>query len=187
MKERPILFNGDMVRAILAGKKTQTRRPVVPQVPNDHDGISVAKLDLSKSPFGKPGDWFWVRERAKLLTNGTREFFIYPGDKGVRFRYEADNTLSEWLDYPERLKTLEIGKCVPNGCFRELARIKLEVKRVWVERLQDIKNIGATAEGLDHIADFGSLWNSVYDKKGLGWHDNPWVWACEFNRLEPAP
>ena len=214
MKERPILFNGAMVRAILAGEKTQTRRPVNPQPPRETvemrcgvTGLFVGfgtdewNLDFeARAPFGVPcfGDRLWVRERARLMPCGYREFFAYPGDE-VRFRYGADNALSKWIKFPARLKTLEIGKCVPNGCFKELARTRLIVKRVWVERLQDISAEDARTEGFNGAPEYWDAWDLIYTKTHRGitenpWNFayNPWVWACEFDRLpepaeEPAP
>lgn len=220
MKEIPILFNGEMVRAILDGSKTQTRRPMKPQpsgftksdnIPYKFNGksihpyISFQGIDVIKSPFGKPGDVLWVRETFMYdpPCDGTWPHYgdsFETCDIPKRFRKpehiihkEGWKTLSEWIWKP----SIHMPKWA--------CRIKLKVKRVWVERVQDISEADAIAEGIERIKDnmppyayfgwkdyssddelpfdsdkpvasFKSLWQSIY--KNLD--DNPWVWCCEF-------
>ena len=200
MKERPILFNGPNVRAILEGRKTQTRRPVI-GMPQDHvlcgsrtfvrhgaewhfpkcietDNVPAAVL---KSPFGKPGDRLWVRE----CFSGEWFFDYYKTkpslwDKSSPIWYWADGG-PEYGDWTRPKPSIHMP--------RWAGRITLEIKRVWVERLQEIDEGGAVAEGRmcvgvgDDWAREGSFklgWNTVYAKKGHDWDKNPWVWCCEF-------
>lgn len=203
-KERPILFNGEMVRAILDGRKTQTRRPVTLRefgrsttagydwtFRDRHlrwNDVSEARM-MERSPFGKPGGRLWVRERTRVNALVGRAC-------DLRVRYEADGATGV-VTRPTRIKPVEIGKCMPNGCFREASRITLEVTSVRVERVQDISGADAFAEGMlgwdgepsldgpmDEVGLFSELWDSIYAKPGFGWDANPWVWVCEFRRID---
>jgi hypothetical protein len=193
MKERPILFNAEMVRAILDGRKTMTRRVVHPDInvpENEPDYI------LYRCPYGKPGDRLWVRERTRLI-----ECLDVPwlsgfngNDKG-RFRYEADGTETDWIEYPSRLALLQKDYCVPNGCYKEASRINLEITDIRVERVQDITPEGSLAEGLDMrkvnamrsghmlIYEFQRLWDSINAKRGYEWANNPFVWVITFKQI----
>lgn len=175
MKERPILFSSPMIRAILAGVKTQTRRIVkgnpIPQMP---------------CPYGVAGDRLWVREsfRVEERGRGTQRYEVY--------FYRADEPTSRLFN-PLRYKP---SIHMP----RALCRIVLEVTAVRVERLQAISEADAIAEGVvrDSVgwnvpdicvtpisaADaYGLLWDSV---NGSGaWDSNPWVWVVEFKRATP--
>jgi hypothetical protein len=182
--ERPILFNAEMVRAILAGTKTQTRRPMQPQ-PTDI-GVPGSYLDSycsepktaanprgmstewrwwtadhrpgtggHRCPYGVPGDRLWVRERARVAS-----VIEAPLDGGraekVLLRYEADGAFSGWLPYPARLARLPVGQCVANGCYREASRLTLEVTAVRVERLLSISESDVRAEGVKiYVTDEG--------------------------------
>ena len=190
-KQIPILFNGDMVRAILDGEKTQTRRPIKrpEQWMIEFNGKSHTYQDeygdtcnvLEFSPFGKAGDVLWVRETfCEGYTYGGGDAAIY---------YKASNGDGR---FKERISA-RCGSCNPvNPKWKPsihmpkwACRTKLRVKRIWVERVQDITWEGARAEGIkpdgigSDFADveaFKILWNSIYGT----WSDNPWVWACEF-------
>lgn len=200
-KERPILFSGPMVRAILEGHKTQTRRvlPIAnfwdPPVTHWEHWFQnrwkpvregVTQGTEAKCPYGKPGDRLWVRERARLVEADDGSPFVSgcrPNAR-VRVRYEADGTLSDWLPYPTRLASLGVGRCVPNGCYREASRITLEITDVRVERVQAISEEDARAEGFPSRSPFAGEWDAIYAAKGLGWDANPWVWVVEFRRVE---
>ncbi len=203
MKERPILFSGPMVRAILEGRKTVTRRvakkalmclcghPLEDHIEHQgfttHGACAPYQHDWgnSPSPYGRPGHRLWVRE-------AWAEIYVAqaPGEKWVVYR-ECDNR----TDYG--------GPWKPSIHMRRRdSRILLEITAVRVERLQDISEEQALAEGVkvepcDHArqacADigcwgdtakgaFGFLWESL---NGEGsWAANPWVWVVEFKRVE---
>jgi len=192
MKERPILFNGEMVRAVLDGRKTQTRRVVKP----DEDGyphrpgdvFGERKLLLTSCPYGEPGDRLWVRESMK-----------FDPDRG--WRYCADGAdVIESADYSKRTPS-----CPSIHMPRKASRIFLEVTDVRVERVQEITEKDAVSEGIKPVQfglttsgyewsptedatdtakeSFYCLWNSINAKRGYGWDVNPWVWVVEFRRV----
>jgi hypothetical protein len=167
MTEKPILFNAEMVRAILDGRKTQTRRPVKvpwaryrkapPYSPyfEEEDGKLFFMDEYGDyhdfvkdwpSPFGRPGDRLWVREPAKVLAHEWRDI-DGKWARAIKAQY-SNGTISDWIHRPSRLKPVAVGKGMPNGCFREASRINLLVKDVKVERLWDIGNDGISAEGI---------------------------------------
>lgn len=206
MKERPILFNGDMVRAILRGQKTQTRRPVMPQPFRTPPGtlhgweweghgkrdIWIAELHLKHCPFGQPGDRLWVRETFAELPE--LDGPLFPTDvedmlRGTHFRWTVKWTPS--IHMPRRL-----------------ARIFLEITEVRAEHVQDITEEDAWAEGTEGLENnwsaadlcatakrydlcvedarctYAYLWDTLYAARGLGWDANPWVWVVSFKKLE---
>jgi hypothetical protein len=201
MKERPILFSGPMVRALLAGTKTQTRRVVKTQPESLHHGepywhiggyragafrgitdpLRMGTHNPLTCPYGQPGDRLWVRE-AWARTS------VFPGTEMVVYR-EGDNR----TDYG--------GPWKPGiHMFRRDSRITLEVTGVRVERLQDISEADALAEGIVQLRDGGfglpagehyhatdprisywSLWEHI---NGAGSVEaNPWVWVIEWPAL----
>lgn len=205
IKERPILFNEPMVRAILEGRKTVTRRALNAQaLKNIGYGIQLGECHelplegplhpnsisyyTSFCPFGFPGDRLWVREAFNRTNPG--------GTEGVYY-YRADG---------------EFPKCIGGGKFagveswkpsihmpRAACRILLEITDVRVERLQDISEEQALAEGIakhpgggHHIEDGRHYWASPIDSfaglwqsTGGDWDANPWVWVVEFRRVQP--
>lgn len=212
VKERPILFSAPMVRAILEGRKTQTRRVVKPQ-PIDgntkYPGVYPAReymgpkmtgkwgaylgesgADFHVSPYGKPGDRLWVRETWQAVQSWQ--------EYGVWFRDEidADGAAIEDVCYrADDPKPDEIGWRPSIFMPRRFSRITLEVTGVRVERLGEITEEDAIAEGSQpileppdggsapHAEGFRQLWNSIH---GPGaWQSNPWVWVIEFKRATP--
>lgn len=219
----PILFSPAMVRAERAGLKNQTRRVVKPQ-PQDVEGatwlehperpgfFAPCRDELGRGvldaigpaircPYGTAGTLLWVRERMRVIE-------LRGGS--IRVRYEADGAESDWIDWPERLKgTPRVGHCLAYGGFREASRTLLKVWRVRVERVQDISEEDARAEGIscwvcgapvltsneDDCAcfrgggarhSFEALWDSINGKRlGCSWEANPWVWVVDFVRFEP--
>lgn len=227
MKSRPILFKGEMVRALLDGRKTQTRRIVDPQPVVTADEAKVLPeawasgfIDV-RCPYGKPGDRLWVKE--------TWRIGAWNEDGGeIAVDYLADNfSRREWLQVPEAddfekywlqccddcdkagVKTDEDGKyhwepgqspCrIRPSIFmpRWASRITLEITNVRVERLQDISEADAIAEGMQAVTtaralhgeslpppaftQYADLWESI---NGPGsWDANPWVWVIEFKRV----
>lgn len=209
MNEKPILFSGPMVTAILNSDKTQTRR-VLKKQPLDilpmNDGSGWITLETKKPKaagklvrcrYGSVGDQLWVRERMRVID-------LDYAPRSIRVRYEADGTESTWIRYPERLKgTPAVGKCLSYGGYREASRINLEITNVRVERLQDISGYDAGAEGVYHVLEHGgpkiakaicegvsvcpegvfeTLWDVINGKKHP-WASNPWVWVLEFRRI----
>ena len=203
-KERPILFSAPMVRAILAGKKTQTRRVMKPQpdVTADHESGGTwqwashkckSMVDMREarclSPYGARGDRLWVRESIGLA--------LSIGDKDCAV-YLADNE-SVWLDtWPWKRLTLP-SIHLP----RALSRITLDITGVRVERLQAITEGDAKAEGaawridaggdlhgafshvdtpIEYRNHFRDLWTKINGQES--WDANPWVWVIEFSRVE---
>lgn len=195
MKERPILFSGEMVRAILDGGKTQTRR-IVKQQPTPDELAEGVRFTESgwllygrefrghtiRCPFGQPGDRLWVRETFQLRTIGS----------GVYARYQADG--SDRLVFPP-----ETWNGIPDDSAwrpsihmpRWASRITLEVLNVRVERLWSISRGDAMAEGCPHrnmmagtspVVWFSELWESINGQ--ASWSINPWVWVIEFKRWE---
>ena len=191
MREIPVLFNGAMVRAILDDSKTQTRRPlklqpvhVVPFMGRDNKptyefGLCMkyerAVTEHVRSPLGKPGDRLWVRE-----TFGFNHYDDGNTRAWKRAIYRADG-----LEEPS-----DNGSSAPwrpsIHMPRRFARLFLDVLDVRIERLQDISEEDARAEGarfVDHgddvsqlSADGGETWGDVRSKR-LGWsmeHPQPW-------------
>ncbi|WJN60889.1 hypothetical protein [Pseudomonas sp. SO81] len=233
MKERPILFSGAMVRAILEGRKTVTRR-VVPswQLPSktrgeDIEGLrwmSVAQRHprwgfgvfgateeecmanycaeyRSCCPYGMLGDRLWVRESTEADYDTFEEVVLarYCADKEPVLYEAVDEEgdpiqpVEHW-NYPRDVRP---SIHMP----RSQARILLEITAVRVERLQDISEQQALAEGVRdagegffdvedsrHLAadpreSFASLWESINGAES--WAANPWVWVVEFKRVTP--
>jgi hypothetical protein len=216
MKERPIIFSGTMVRAILEGRKTQTRRIVKPQPEGHHwerlpgykafwtslacsDGIwwklnhripqNTDEERHFRCPYGQPGDRLWVRESfyacerdhwpdlPSVPANNGRIYFH------ANFDRSAPGPLRPSIHMP-----------------RWASRILLEVTDVRVERLQEISDEDAAAEGaglrncgvmdtLDgpeqlksYRTGFVYLWRDIHGAES--WAENPWVWAISFKVLE---
>jgi hypothetical protein len=220
VKERPILFTGPMVRAILDGRKTQTRRVAKvqkipmwqfwtgfwePDNPEDYevepgtwmgaieydtfDGRQYDEHIIGKCPYGKPGDRLWVRE-----TFATR----HPYDlEEEHLTYRAD-----YLELSEGILSAGWGWKPSILMPRAASRITLEVTSVSVERLQDITEADAIAEGVYTneqaieklglpkdtkltgacVDKYRIVWESINAKK-YPWESNPWVWVIEFKKL----
>ena len=215
MKERPILFSGPMVRAIREGRKTQTRRLVKPQPDKIHDGepywyvggyrawklrdcddiLRKGGNDL-KCPYGKPGDRLWVKETFTLTQHNLPVYMADSRDKDGKFWPSVHSDPDGVLWKP--------SIHMP----RRASRITLEIVGVRVERLQDISDEDAEAEGIYRIAHgrngyyysafrndpdpdnwchavpaYKELWESI---NGVGsWDLNQWVWVIEFKEVKP--
>ena len=209
--DRPIIFSGEMVREIQAGRKTQTRRIVKPQPPSDNgtgrwtfcvdsterkhrdtwtfrevcpDGDTHTErgrereLWRGRCPYGMPGDQLWVKENFRLRLD---EDHCPPADSwsakiGSAPWYEAD------------------GPWSPSGCAggagklrpsifmpRWASRLTLEITFVRIERLQEITESGARAEGVSCRAEFVRLWDTINGKRAP-WASNPWLWVVGFRK-----
>lgn len=190
MRERPILFNGEMVRAILDSRKTQTRR-VVKQRLGWRTTIDEGKFlceDMYgdwhewKGPYGQPGDRLWVRETwgfcADGLPNDDRP--IHPVHGGCLYRA----TEPEAVSGDESDMRWKPSIHMP----RWASRINLEITNIRVERLNDISEDDACKDGgfSPFTRDckkpkFKALWESVYGEGS--WEENSWVWVIEFKRI----
>lgn len=198
MKERPILFSGPMIRAILDGRKTQTRRLVAPQP--DEDGLAREMrlsapgpwMDTServyRCTYGDTGDRLWVRETLKLRDAGTRrECWIYAADGGIIRMQDDDPRVHQMLSWAHHK---EGDTCVSIHMPRWASRITLEIASVRVDRLQDISEEDARAEGVipsqrwTYKRAFQDLWEAINGKR-CAWDSNPWVWAVSFRRVQP--
>ncbi|MEM8257720.1 hypothetical protein Q4R52_16310 [Morganella morganii] len=200
MKERGIIFNAEMVRAILDGRKTQTRQVInwrrtrFTEIGERDDGTQWPwSEDCEKAcdywhecPFGDIGDRLWVRETFGLRVvrdalGGTGEFLTYRASKpdAVYCAWDGGYIPMKWR--PSSQMT------------RWRSRILLEITGVRVERLQDISQEDAHAEGFEGYDDdvsggmppyseFGQAWVDIYGKDS--WRENPWVWVIEFKRIQ---
>lgn len=180
MKEHPILFSAPMVRALLDGSKTQTRRALNPQpIGGAQQGVigplnGIGNLLICK--HGQKGDQLWVRET--FCWSG------YASDpEEVLYRADQEYTLEDRGDLPWKPSIF-----MP----RWASRIQLEIVSVRVERLNDISVDDAISEGCTSAfekgdargarAEFAELWESI---NGAGsWEQNPWVWVIEFKRIQ---
>lgn len=208
MKERPILFSAPMVRAILDGRKTQTRLAVKPQPsmerdcePEGYNWVPMHKgreLSHHQCPYGQPGDRLWVREAFRLF-DAQEECACY--DLCVCSRHHGKTVYQADEDCGE-------SKWKPSIHMpRWASRITLEITGIRVERLQDVSETDAVAEGVERYApdqnywheyfanptgdarrcclsareSFAGLWKSLYGVDS--WYANPWVWAIEFKRI----
>lgn len=219
MPERPIIFSAPMVRAILDGRKTMTRRVVFTRVKDsggneaqrceresdgwwfyyDHPSGDTWRnwcMQFEHCPHGQPGDLLWVRETWRLGGMYADGFGAdhAPDTKREQlcYRADADDGVDKWRS--------------PIHMPRWASRITLEITDVRVERVQEISESDAKAEGLTQVGDglyhywrvgdwngqdhagysrptaaFRALWSSINgDKTGCSWQENPWVWVIEF-------
>lgn len=242
VKERPILFSGEMINAILQDRKGMTRRVMRPQpvfqpMYNDYRLPSGDRFayksgelfdensTLQRCPYGKPSDQLYVREMWQAKTS-----VIDDGDFGDAYWDEVPKPFRQRSRFPfltyaagmsvyHRTDGLErlphdshghIAEGVPRWkpsihMPRWASRIQLEVTGVRVERLNEISEADAIAEGLvswdghgqryygirladvwetDPRKTFARLWDSINAKRGFGWDSNCWVWVIEFRRIE---
>jgi len=189
--ERPILFSGPMVRAILDGSKTQTRRPLKPQpiVGLVYHLVSGHRWGLSPDdyespyiwcPYGVPDDRLWVRETFA---------YYYAGPKLGQVYYRADGELSE----REKQRDCIEARWRPSIHMpRWASRLTLEVVSVKVERINGITLVDCMAEGVpvkerDTLIrarpQYANIWDAMYAKTDYAWEHNPWVWVVEFRRI----
>ena len=211
MKERPILFSGSMVRAILEGRKLVTRRVVKPQPqmvtdqsikPWEGDASALHRLleqSGKRCPYGQPGERLWVREAwaidmlaAHSTVDGYHSMYAlqYRADDAEREINVAPGEPDPYL----ALYDSQRGDWRPSIHMpRWASRILLEVTAVRVERLQDINRGDAMAEGCpfpnmaagpDPRQWFAELWQEINGAES--WGANPWVWVVEFKRVEAA-
>lgn len=203
MKERPIIFSAPMVRALLDGRKQQTRRILKPQpqmvqgkriAPWEGDGVTLMRLleqTGKRCPYGQPGDRLWVRETWQAIDGNELALRIMTEPHPSRGWIEYAATVPEGHEPPPRWRP---SIHMP----RWASRITLEVTGVRVERLQDISTADALAEGVNvhpdhHDKPPGSIYSPVQAYRDLwegingagSWDANPWVFVIEFKRIKP--
>lgn len=211
MKKRPIIFSAPRVRAILAGQQTQTRRIVMPQ-PKSYlhhaksgdaqvystDANGFRSRNPIPCPYGQPGDRLWVRETWRLWGGSSFADNGEPLDPDILIGSLAsmreDFLRSRPLEY--YADTGDEGPWrSPIHMPRWASRILLEITAVRVERLQEISEEDAEAEGVRNSLhlhggrfareNFAHLWWTIYGDNGYGsWEANPWVWVIEFRRID---
>ena len=199
-KEKPIIFNTQMIQAILDSRKTMTRRVIKPQ-PEGADYWTVhkepwykkeiffpnkdyAKPPLLKCPYGKIGDRLWVRE--------THMVYNSPEFKSL----EEDMLREDLIFYKatDAFRVYRGEKWKPSiHMFRRHSRINLEITDIRVERVKDISLKDIEAEGIKDKREtnnaigqqtkFRALWDDINFKKGYGWEVNPWVFVISFKRI----
>lgn len=168
MKERPIIFNGDMVRAILEGRKTMTRRPVKTEPGMESYLAEAVNNETAHDElyrYGKVGDMLWVRETWADVGRG----LIYAADKkATPLKWKPSIHMPKWA-----------------------SRITLEITGIRIERVQEITEQDARKEGVWGIGEpyqgvgdlpadrFERLWQSIYGN----WSDNPFCWVIKFRRV----
>ena len=243
-KERPILFSAPMVRALLDGSKTQTRRVVKPQPVYDgrfsggwklkgkkgHEAATCSPFIAEVCPYGQPGDRLWVREAWRIGA-----WSVDDGSLAIDY-LSSEPTKTPWISVPEDSNNYHCASVFENywiqstdDCIKSklstddsgtyhwapgqspcrkrpsihmprwASRITLEITAVRVERLQDISEADAKAEGTvpsDGYAgperdrqkgwrkSYAQLWDQINGPDS--WEANPWVWAIEFKRINQA-
>lgn len=214
MKDRPILFKGPMVRALLRGRKTQTRRIIKPYPlafaerfePCPFRGYGKigqwAQMDmrerhicgLGKCPYGQPDDWLWVKETWRTVDSldHVRPSNIRPGAP-IEYAAGGNNLDGFWGEPLPGMGKWRRSIFMPKW----MSRVILEIVSVRVERVNDISEKDAKSEGV-LLSDWempGGEYPSTYREafwhfwehiNGTGsWELNPWVWVIEFKEVTP--
>ncbi len=187
VKERGMIFNDEMVRAILGGNKTQTRRIVEEKF---YGQAVAAELLAKHCPYGQPGDRIWVRETYRVHGKATDVATLV-------YRASVRNS---WTEQTHRVPVEVCNKPVSEKWTpsihmpRWASRILLEITDVRVERLHDMSEADAKAEGATpatykitpseavYRVGFGDIWRSIYGQDN--WLSNPLVWVIEFKRIQ---
>jgi hypothetical protein len=194
MRSRPILFSAEMVKAILDGRKTQTRRIVKL---TDSGRVKAPGSSLNwhlddpnatlACPYGQPGDQLWVKETWRTThhydNQSPRQLMAVP------IRYECDGAEKDFIDWWD---SDQPGKVRQSIYMRKwMSRISLEITGIRIQRLQKINEKDAWAEGvwpnpkpqtpISGIIRFESLWCSIHGRQS--WDANPFVWAITFRRI----
>lgn len=211
MKERPILFNSEMVRAILYGRKIQTRRPIKSRKRNkptvdpilsavsvsycpDNSGGNLKEILARDCPQGQPGDRLWVRETFRYEGYGSRTKGDNKWHPYMTVQYKSDEEELK-IECTEKTVLKYYTKCSDDilgdpwrpsiHLPRWASRINLEITDVRVEKIQDISSEDILNEGMKKscYALWKVTWDAIYKKQGFGWDENPWVWVVCFKRI----
>lgn len=211
IKERPILMSAPMVKAILEGRKTMTRRiksqptnKVITQVKGSLWASEDIDVELITCPYGQVGDRLWCKETFVLEDDSEYQYENYNPlltDRPIKTMPSEDEFSSSHLiphyraTEPDVLITDgENGKGELKTVWspsifmpRWASRIILEITALRAERVQKITEEDAIQEGLGNqepIAQFSCLWDKLYAKRGYSWASNPWVWVISFTIRE---
>lgn len=223
MTERGMIFNGEMVRAILDGRKTQTRRIMKNQP--EHSGLGLRRVIDSKNgsddgkyfwslsdacglkirsksftcPFGSVGDRIWVREAFRVHSRATDvATLVYKASERNSWTEQTHRVPVSVCNKPATPEKWKPSLHMP----RWASRLLLEITDVRVERLREISQADAEAEGVGKLkkgfwknyqpgwtefqltarGSFATLWKSIYGDES--WYADPWVWVIEFKRVE---
>jgi len=206
-REYPILFAGPMVRAIFDGSKTQTRRVILPQPSHVENGRAFLMQNdagylpagstrerIIRCPAGEPGDLLWVREAwfPALKRTASSSGAVFPSQAQSLAPYgDPGEANPGWKPSGGWKRSIHMP--------RWASRLTLEITAVRVQRIQDISNDDARAEGVcgvdwgdgsdwygpaNYVKSFRVLWDSLNGKRGYPWSLNPWVWAVTFKRAD---
>ena len=174
MNVKPILFSSEMVRALLEGRKTQTRRVVKYRNYAEQD----APIYPHECPYGKPGDLLWVRETWGDPWHHAqpRAFYRATDEKEVGWHPDFDGWKPS-IHMP-----------------RWASRLTLRITDVRVQRLQDVTRADCVVEGCTERntdgawygpeVSFAHLWDRINARRGYGWNENPWVWCLSFEVIQ---
>jgi len=230
MKEHPILFNSEMARAVLEGRKTQTRRVI--KNPERLDWLMLDSEASGLCPYGQVGDLLWVKENYQILRTWYKKkavegVYINDDPTQVDDSFNADGKAirlsdKEWDRYSKR--KWPHRKTPALFMYKSLARFWYKITNIRVERVQDITPEDILEEGLCGLGwDYAEssdgtgdmfmywdeptkempdwcprstssceciedvwrwFWDSINEKRGYGWSENPYVWVIEFKRIE---
>lgn len=182
-KYKPIIFNWKMVEAILDGSKTQTRR-VIKNPISEHMFVLLRGCrpcrrgsyefmgnpdlghEFSLKPFVFPDDHLWVRETWADVNTEEGPAICYRADGEYRIRHAPEHKWKSPIFMP-----------------KWASRIDLFVEDVRIERLQEIDENDAIAEGAESRDEFRELWNEINCKESRRWMDNPFVWVVRFKKV----
>jgi len=200
MSEHPILFSGEMVLAILDGRKSETRRVMKPQ-PNgaarfsgcnqpepyvlDDTDLPVYYPSAHPCPFGVPVDRLYVKEGLRKINLAGMEAFwafydasLTEASGRVPLSGQASDGCGAAVEWKWK-KDFLAARFMPKW----VARLWLEVVEVRAERVQDITEEGAKAEGVENILQFSVIWDKINRVRGFGWSADPWIWVISFRRM----
>lgn len=180
MSEHPILFSEKMVRAILAGKKSQTRR-IVKQDPKG----KIPFTDELPCPYGHTGDFLWVRESWQAQNTSGLWWHEVPRNDRPLWNWAFTNPVEPAYEAipPRWIPSIHMP--------RMASRITLEITELRIERLNNISKNDAIAEGCQAwvengqvtdtaVSDYAHLWNEINLERGYSWESNPFVWVVSF-------
>lgn len=208
MADRPILFSGPMVRALLEGRKTQMRR-VVKQLAKGYPVVNLRQYDpdrfsgrvndasswgyayaedgdhmpldcwMNLCPYGQAGDLLWVRETWMDLLGTGIEHRPTPDSARQWYAYGAESPAGSASD--EARKDFGLKWKPSIHMPRVASRLTLRITDVRVERLNECSHADAVAEGVGDLIEYSVLWEQI---NGPGsWSANPWVWALTFEAI----